>query len=108
VNLDPSYLAAFRGGTPPHPTHPRSRAFHVQYVESTDPPITSRRDRPDGPLIITHGTGELYENGRVIATGERVHRLVGAWAWYRTEDFRRLCAGARDDRFRAIAEAVQP
>lgn len=85
--LHPSYLAAFRGG--PHPMHPQSRAWHSQYV-----------------LHLCEGTNGLYQLG-ADEHGEMVFAFTGAWLWYRAADFARLCRGAKDARYRAIADEFE-
>lgn len=89
MNLDPSYLAAFRGPGSNHPVHPNNVAWHEQYVTET---------------------GALHEHirtGFVTETGEAVYAYKGAWTWYLADDLRRLTlSGSSTPEWRVLAELI--
>ena len=71
MGLHKAYLEAFRGGHPPHPVHPRSRAWDEQYVEDATEMA-------------------VFKAGRLATTGETVVASIGSRHWYRPGDLARL------------------
>lgn len=96
MQMHPSYFAAFRGGEPPHPVHPNSKAFHVQYVQVAvdEPPVL-------GPLWYVSFTRESREIVFALSAGSSPPQL-----WYRLVDFVKLVEHAKDPRYSAIAAEV--
>jgi hypothetical protein len=82
-SLAMSYVQAFRGGSPPHPMHPESKAFHE--------------------LAVQHEADhELFSVGHVKENDEKVVCFRGGKFWYRPSDFVELCRGSTDQQYRDL------